>query len=112
MSISSEMCKCRLGDGFLNSSKNKNEVCMAAEKTNRVATEKQILGFYFIKGPEGEFYFGRPKQGSVYWEKVELADLIHLGIQGDDIEAMLVNEVYRLVAVSVNIVRGGLLSPV
>lgn len=52
-------------------------------------------GFYVFKCSDGQWLFGRPKQGVLFWEKTELCDLLNLGISVDNLEGLVVDQVYR-----------------
>jgi hypothetical protein len=61
----------------------------------------ELRGFYIERDSAGQWLFGRPKNGAIYWDKVELSDLLNFGICLQDLESVLVNHVYRASAVAI-----------
>lgn len=50
-------------------------------------------GFY-ISLSESGWLFGRPKGGELYWEPVELLDLLNLGVDGHYLEGVVAERTY------------------
>ena len=71
----------------------------AVESGRMVAPE--LRGFYVERDSAGQWLFGRPKNGAIYWDKVELSDLLNFGIDLQDLEGVVVNHVYRASAAAI-----------
>lgn len=56
---------------------------------------QELRGFYVERDSAGQWLFGRPKGDAIYWEKVELVDLLNFGIRLQDLEGVVVSHVYR-----------------
>ncbi len=68
-----------------------------------VVLPKGNRGFYVCKEPCGQLCFGWPKSGVIWWEKVELSDLLNMGVEQNDIELLVPGQVYTAVVAPVRL---------
>lgn len=66
----------------------------------------ELRGFYIERDSAGQWLFGRPKGDAIYWDKVELVDLLNFGIGLKDLESVVVNHVYRASAAAILLQSG------
>lgn len=62
---------------------------------NKTDLPKELCGFYVHKDAEAQWYFGRPKGPAIWWDIVELSDLLNMGFLANDLEGVVVNVTYR-----------------
>lgn len=61
----------------------------------------ELCGFYISRFLDGRYCFGRPKNRVIFWEIVELIDLLDFGINLDDLKSIAPGRAYRVKPTSV-----------
>lgn len=74
---------------------------LVAEKIESLVSSSEFKmpdypgGFYLEKDSDGQWYFARPVNGALHFDKCSLQDLIDLGVKIDDVKRITANVMYR-----------------